>query len=146
MIAAELRRLSSVHNMGAAIAAAAASETPVEMDIKTVEDNKAKALALADRQRQDAMREHYSRLRNEREQATFAMTMRMDPSALTAIRKEFFAREDEVTLEEFIYIIEKHLNKADMSAQEAKEFVANMSELFKDIDVNGDGMMEWSEF
>lgn len=93
-------------------------------------------------------REYYSKLRNEREIATFAMTMRMDPSALTNIRKEFFAREDEVTLEEFIYIVEKHLNKSDKqeTEQEHREFVANMSELFKDIDVNGDGMMEWSEF
>lgn len=94
------------------------------------------------------VRADYSRLRNQREQATFAMTMRMDPSALANIRKEFFARQDEVTLEEFIYIVEKHLNKSDKqeTPEEHREFVANMSELFKDIDVNGDGMMEWSEF
>jgi len=94
------------------------------------------------------VRADYSRLRNQREQATFAMTMRMDPSALANIRKEFFARQDEVTLEEFIYIVELHLNKSDKqeTEEEHREFVANMSELFKDIDVNGDGMMEWSEF
>lgn len=103
-------------------------------------------LIAAEKLRQDELRSDYSRLRNEREQATFAMTMRMDSSALAEIRKEFFARSDEVTLEEFIYIIEKHLNKADMNEKEHKEFVANMLELFKDIDVNGDGMMEWSEF
>ena len=97
---------------------------------------------------ESCVRADYSRLRHEREIATFAMTMRMDPAALAGIRKEFFARSDEVTLEEFIYIIEKHLNKADKqeTPKEHMEFVANMTELFKDIDVNGDGMMEWSEF
>jgi WD40 repeat protein len=78
--------------------------------------------------------------------------MKMNPAALTNIRKEFFAREDEISLEEFIYIIQKHLvNKPGddsfvMETPDQREFGLNMYELFKDIDVNGDGMLEWQEF
>lgn len=96
-----------------------------------------------------ANQEMYSNLRSEREKATFSMMMKMNPEALTKIRKEFFAREDEISLEEFIYIIQKHLiNKNGdeefvMETAEQREFGINMYELFKDIDINGDGNLEW---
>lgn len=104
-----------------------------------------KRIQLAD---QDA----YSKLKNNREKATFSMMMKMNPDALTAIRKEFFAREDSITLDEFIYIIQKHLinrpgdNSFVMETPEQREFGTNMYELFKDIDVNGDGNLEWQEY
>ena len=110
-----------------------------------------------------SLRDEYSKLRSAREKATFAMMMRMNPEALTKIRKEFFAREDSVVLDEFIYIIQKHLMSDTQPAEEAggggasrsakqevsaehREFLSNMYELFKDIDVNGDGDLEWEEF
>lgn len=98
------------------------------------------------------MQDSYSHTKNEREKATFSMMMKMNPEALTNIRKEFFARRDSVTLHEFIYIIHKHLmskpSETDLAieTQDQKEFVINMYELFKDIDVNGDGQLEWQEF
>jgi hypothetical protein len=94
-----------------------------------------------------AAREMYSNLRTEREKATFAMMMRMNPEALTAIRKEFFVRRDEIDINEFIYIIQKHLNSsAGFEGPEQREFGMKMYDLFKDIDVNGDGNLEWQEF
>ena len=94
-------------------------------------------------------RAHYSSLRKAREAATFTLMRMMDPSALDAIRKEFFAREDSVGLEEFIYLIEKHLLSAKGAVSGKRlgkeEFTDIMYELFKDIDVNGDGDMEWEE-
>jgi len=65
-------------------------------------------------------RTHYSNLRKAREAATFTLMRMMDPSALDAIRKEFFAREDSVGLEEFIYLIEKHLLSAKAAASGGK--------------------------
>lgn len=77
--------------------------------------------------RKAATREHYSNIRTEREKATFAMMMRMNPDALTAIRKEFFVREDEIVLEEFIFIIQTHLNKSsDFEGEEQREFGMKM--------------------
>lgn len=98
---------------------------------------------------QQSEQDAYSKLRSDREKATFSMMMKMNPDALTNIRKEFFARMDSVTLDEFIYIIQKHLvnRKGDdsfvMETPEQREFGTNMYELFKDIDVNGDGQLEW---
>lgn len=85
--------------------------------------------------------DEYSNLLNEREKATFSMMMRLNPEALTKIRKEFFAREDETNIEEFIYIFQKHLNtnpsqEGDgfiMETPEQREFVKCMFELFKDM-------------
>ncbi len=108
------------------------------------------AIAATERLRHNlAKQDQYSVIRNEREKATFSMMMKMNPEALTNIRKEFFARRDSVTLDEFIYIIQKHLinKKGDdrfvMETPEQREFGINMYELFKDIDVNGDGQLEW---
>mmetsp|Transcript_9483 Transcript_9483/g.20785 ORF Transcript_9483/g.20785 Transcript_9483/m.20785 type:complete len:1383 (-) Transcript_9483:151-4299(-) len=104
------------------------------------------------RRTQQLEQDRYSKLKNAREKATFSMMMKMNPAALTNIRKEFFARRDSVTLDEFIYIIQKHLvnRKGDesfvMETPEQREFGTNMYELFKDIDVNGDGQLEWQEF
>jgi hypothetical protein len=94
-------------------------------------------------------RELYSKLRNEREKATFSMMMRMNPEALMNIRKEFFLREDAVKVDEFIYIINKHLLKSanqkemENNIADQREFGFHMYELFKEIDVNGDGDLEW---
>jgi len=107
------------------------------------------AVTAVERVKSHLTQDEYSKLRNEREKATFSMMMRMNPEALTSIRKEFFARRDSVTLDEFIYIIQKHLinrkgdNSFVMATPEQREFGTNMFELFKDIDVNGDGQLEW---
>lgn len=89
----------------------------------------------------------YSKLRNNREKATFFLMMHMSPEILTNIRKEFFVRGDVIKVNEFIYIINKHLvmNVTDES-KESNEFCLSMFELFKEIDVNGDGDLEWQEF
>lgn len=107
------------------------------------------AISATERLRAQMKQDDYSALKNEREKATFSMMMKMNPEALTNIRKEFFARRDSVTLDEFMYIINKHLvnKKGDdrfvMETAEQREFGTNMYELFKDIDVNGDKMLEW---
>jgi hypothetical protein len=107
---------------------------------------------MVDKISKEESRVLYSRLRNEREKTTFSMMMKMNPDALTAVRKEFFMREDAVKLHEFIYIIQKHLsgagqvmdeNSFSMKTEEQREFGLNMCELFKEIDVNGDGDLEW---
>jgi WD40 repeat protein len=116
-------------------------------------DAELEAAATAIENLKDSPRTEYSKLRNEREQATFNLMMRMDPSALATIRQEFYNRSDSVSLTEFIYIMSKHLidigNEFSCSVrnkQEQRNFVSDMHELFKEVDVNGDGLMEWEEF
>ncbi len=108
-----------------------------------------KAIIATEKLRNQAKQNQYAALRNEREKATFSMMMKMNPEALTEIRKEFFARRDSITLDEFMYIMQKHLvnRKGDggfvMETPDQREFGINLYELFKDIDINGDGNLEW---
>jgi WD40 repeat protein len=101
----------------------------------------------------EAATQLYTALRSERDQATLSMMMRMNYAALSNIRQEFFIREDSVTMEEFIYISTKHLVQINRGfsdpvkqEKEMRKFGSMMFELFKEIDVNGDGGMEWDEF
>mgnify|MGYP003384901659 CR=1 FL=1 len=102
----------------------------------------------------DSPRTVYSNMRNARAQATFNLMMRMAPNALQAIRQEFYARSDSVCLTEFVHIMSKHLfnNQNDETSsskvknQDLRSFCSDMYELFKEVDVNGDGDMEWDEF
>lgn len=72
-------------------------------------------------------REIYSKLRSDREKATFAMMMRMNPEALMNIRKEFFARRDTVDLDEFICITQKHLAQSvSLTVADKREFGMKM--------------------
>lgn len=96
----------------------------------------------------------YSKLRNQREQATFNLMMRMDPKALENIRHDFYCLHDVVSLHEFIHIMSKHLldhtvqygDNLQAQTTSHREFGSYMFELFKEVDVNGDGQMEWEEF
>lgn len=97
----------------------------------------------------------YTALRSERDQATLHLMQRMNYAALGYIRQEFFIREDTVSMEEFIFIMTEHLvkgnrNKIDApteaSRKEEYQFGSVMFELFKEVDVNGDGGMDWDEF
>ena len=103
------------------------------------------AIDALERFKNQSPRTLYNKLRNAREKATFTLMMKLAPKELTAIRKEFFAREDQLCLEEFLYIIQLHLLK-DMPNKEKFEFMSYMYELYKEVDVNGDGDMEWEEF
>jgi WD40 repeat protein len=97
----------------------------------------------------------YTELRSERDQATLHLMQRMGYAALANIRQEFFIREDSVSMNEFIYIMTKQLIKGnrptshkptEASLKEEYQFGSVMFELFKEVDVNGDGGMEWDEF
>ena len=81
----------------------------------------------------------------------------LDASRVEVIKREF-ERIKKVRLEDFVTIMEDNLPPhlwEDMSAelsmanQQQKlgmELAANLVELFKEIDINGDGYMEWEEF
>ena len=113
------------------------------------------AIKATEKVRQQAQRdklEAYSHLRNERDKATLTLMMKMNPRALNLIRKEFFVRDDALTVDEWLFVVNKHLinQKGEddfvMENPDDREFGTQMYELFKDIDINGDGDLEWQEF
>lgn len=74
-----------------------------------------------------ALREFYSKIKADRDKATFAMMMRMNPEALTNIRKEFFVRQDETDINEFIFVIQRHLNRcSEIDIREQREFAMKL--------------------
>ena len=65
---------------------------------------------------------------------------------LSQIETYFHKRPSGLTLEEFIYIIFKYF-EFDYSETRLKELLClKLIELFKEIDVNDDSFLEWSEF
>jgi len=52
--------------------------------------------------------------------------------------------EDGVTMDEFVAIMQDHLPVEALGA--ASEVVECLCELFVEVDLNGDGRMQWEEF
>lgn len=69
--------------------------------------------------------------------------MLLDTSEISALQKEFEKEEDGLTLTDFVFLMKRYIKG---SSFDEVELVANLRELFLQIDVNGDGTMEWDEF
>ena len=99
---------------------------PASSQVAPLDDSKLKeamnALEKFHIDNQHSPRTNYNKLRSEREKATFTLMMKLAPDLLTSIRKEFFAREDSLQLNDFLYIIQLHLLK-DMPEKEKVEFM-----------------------
>ena len=76
-------------------------------------------------------------------------------SNVLTLRRAFEeAENEELTIEEFVTVMTNVVLRARVKARGDKEptheeeisFAVDMVELFKQIDVNGNGLMEWSEF
>ena len=78
--------------------------------------------------------------------------MSLDTHNVSALRKEFEKRGDEgLTLTEFVHVMKHCLVSADgangiLKGVDETQLVCNLCELFAQIDINGDGTMEWDEF
>lgn len=51
-----------------------------------------------------------------------------------------------LTIQQFLKVMLEHLDYNKDSKEETKKITLALIELFKEIDVNGDGTMEWVEF
>jgi len=51
-----------------------------------------------------------------------------------------------LTIEQFLKVMLEHLDYNKDSKEEVKKITLALVDLFKEIDVNGDGTMEWEEF
>ena len=69
--------------------------------------------------------------------------MLLDTREISALQKEFEKEEDGLTLTDFVFLMKRYIKS---SSFDDVELVANLRELFLQIDVNGDGTMEWDEF
>ena len=71
--------------------------------------------------------------------------MSLDSEKLEALRRAFEQNDDEgLSLAEFVHVMTSIMGK-EISMRE-DVFAANLIEFFDQVDINGDGSMEWEEF
>ena len=69
--------------------------------------------------------------------------MRLDHDRLAALESEFSKAADGLELPHFIWLLQCAIPHPP---EEKYELVNGLIKLFNDIDINGDGGVEWSEF
>lgn len=75
------------------------------------------------------------------------MTLNFDPFTISILKNEFKERNGEMTMNDFIMIIKDHLIHWQLDIpNRQKKLIRCLILLFKDIDLNGNGNMEWDEF
>jgi len=75
------------------------------------------------------------------------LTLNFDPFTINVLKNEFGIRNMEMSLSEFILVVKEHLLswQVDIPNRETK-LVRCLTNLFEEIDLNGNGILEWDEF
>lgn len=70
--------------------------------------------------------------------------MLLEGDELTALRRDFDTQSEGLSLEQFVSTMMRRLRS--QARADPVGMVANLIELFRQVDVNADGDMEWEEF
>jgi hypothetical protein len=75
------------------------------------------------------------------------LTLNFDPFTINVLKNEFFVRDWEMKITEFILVVKEHLLswQVDISNRDIK-LIRSLANLFEEIDLNGNGVLEWEEF
>lgn len=92
-------------------------------------------------------RTSYKRIKEHDERMIADMTLNFDKLTINMLKEEFARKDYVLNLPEFIDIARRHLKfwQIDLPNREAR-LVRYLTYLFKEIDINGNGDMEWEEF
>ena len=75
------------------------------------------------------------------------LTLNFDPFTISILKNEFRERDGEMLMNDFIMIIKDHLIHWQLDIPNRnRKLIRCLSLLFNDIDLNGNGNMEWDEF
>ncbi|KAG7393156.1 hypothetical protein PHYPSEUDO_012495 [Phytophthora pseudosyringae] len=84
---------------------------------------------------------------------TMDIMMMMDMEKVSTLRIEFERKEKGLSIAEFVYVMVRFVQSSAQTDENSRlhdlsesQLVANLCELFAQIDINGDGSMEWEEF
>lgn len=69
--------------------------------------------------------------------------MLLDNDKLAMLEETFISKKEGLNIIEFVKLI---MNSIYCRKEEEVDLVFGLVKLFKDIDINGDGTMEWEEF
>jgi len=67
----------------------------------------------------------------------------IDQSKMVLLEKEFKLVEKGLKLSAFVWLLQTVIS---FDAEDSFEVINALVQLFRDIDINGDGRLEWSEF
>jgi hypothetical protein len=75
------------------------------------------------------------------------LTLNFDPFTINVLKTEFYIRDWKMNLIEFILVVKEHLLswQTDIPNRDIK-LVRCLTILFDEIDLNGNGILEWDEF
>jgi hypothetical protein len=72
---------------------------------------------------------------------------------VSSLRQEFQQKDRGLSIAEFVHVMIRFVQSASQTEENSRlqslteeQLVANLCELFAQIDINGDGSMEWEEF
>ncbi|CAG9330960.1 unnamed protein product [Blepharisma stoltei] len=92
-------------------------------------------------------RTSYSNKLEIEEELLLDLTMNFDPFTISSLKIEFESRNGELKLEEFVVIIRNYLKHWKPTLQNRdKVIVKLLLQLSRDIDMNGNGRLDWDEF
>jgi WD40 repeat protein len=92
-------------------------------------------------------RTRYSKQLEEEEELLIDLTMNFEPLTISMLKKEFENSNDSLDLQSFVMALREHLKNWRLkSPNRDKVIVKLLVQLFKDIDMNGNGTLEWDEF
>ena len=92
-------------------------------------------------------RTSYKKIKTRDEKMIADMTLNFDKLTINLLKDEFNKRDNELDLEEFIIIAKKHLKfwQNDIPNRQIA-LMRYLTFLFNEIDINGNGDMQWDEF
>ncbi|KAL4503262.1 hypothetical protein ABPG72_000868 [Tetrahymena utriculariae] len=89
----------------------------------------------------------YKNIRQNDEHLLADLTLNFDPFTINVLKNEFGIRDMQMKLSQFIVVVKEHLLswQVDIPNRETK-LVRCLTNLFEEIDLNGNGILEWDEF
>lgn len=89
----------------------------------------------------------YKNIRHNDENLLADLTLNFDPFTINVLKNEFHMHNWQMNITEFILVVKEHLLswQTDIPNREVK-LVRCLCNLFEEIDLNGNGVLEWDEF
>lgn len=92
-------------------------------------------------------RTRYAKQLEEEEELLIDLTMNFEPLTISLLKKEFENNHGQMDLQNFVVVLREHLRNWRPSYPNREKLIIKLLvQLFREIDMNGNGTLEWDEF
>jgi WD40 repeat protein len=89
----------------------------------------------------------YAKQLEEEEELLIDLTMNFEPLTISLLKKEFENNHGQMNLQNFVVVLREHLRNWRPSYPNREKLIVKLLvQLFREIDMNGNGTLEWDEF